>query len=179
MEGMDKNTLPFKISIASPCPARWEDMGGSDRVRFCDHCRKNVYNLSAMTSAEATQLLQTPGQLCARIYQRADGTVLTADCPVGIARQWRRVKTMVAAGVAVVLLAFVNLVAFARGDSANDPNNRCKRNQKTPMNQTPLTGKVSARPINIPPPGVTMGMIGMPIPRTNATVQPTLSPVKK
>ena len=87
---MNDTTLPFNIRIASPCPARWEDMGGNDRVRFCDHCRKNVYNLAGMSPADAAALLEaTKGRLCARIYQRADGKVLEEDCPVGVARQWR------------------------------------------------------------------------------------------
>src|SRR5579862_1949596 len=97
--------LPFQIKIAKPCPARWADMGGDDRVRFCDHCRKNVYNLSAMSASEATELLQSRGgDLCARIYQRADGTVLTEDCPVGVAGYWRRLKTLVASGLALILV---------------------------------------------------------------------------
>ena len=118
-ERMNANELPMKARIASPCAARWEDMGGDQRVRFCDHCHKNVYNLSAMTAAEGTALLAAKGgQVCARIYQRADGTVLTEDCPVGVARQWRRVKTLVAGGVATILLTLANVSAIGR-----EPNN--------------------------------------------------------
>lgn len=123
---MDMNTknLPFKINIATPCPARWEDMGGDDRVRFCDHCRKNVYNISALTTAEAAALLESKqGNLCARIYQRADGTVLTDDCPVGVARQWRRLKVLVSSGVAIMVMTLVNLSAFGRDDDKTAANN--------------------------------------------------------
>src|SRR3974377_2446301 len=117
--GMKETSLPFQIRIATPCPARWEDMGGDDRVRFCDQCRKNVYNLSAMTAAEATALLQDKkGKLCARIYQRADGSILTEDCPVGIARQWRRVKTFAGAALGTVLFVVISATALAR-DSKN------------------------------------------------------------
>jgi hypothetical protein len=115
---MNAIELLVKLRIASPCSARWEDMGGDHRIRFCDHCHKNVYNLSAMTAAEGTALLAAKGgQVCARIYQRADGTVLTEDCPVGVARQWRRVKTLVAGGVATILLTLANVSAIGR-----DPN---------------------------------------------------------
>jgi len=107
--------LPIKIQIASPCTARWEDMGGDDRIRFCDHCQKNVYNLSTITTAEAQALLQdTRGRLCARVFQRLDGTILTEDCPVGLARQWRRVKSLVIGGMAAIALAFVHLLALGR-----------------------------------------------------------------
>ena len=32
-------------------------MTGDDRVRFCDRCRKNVYNLSSLTREQAEALV--------------------------------------------------------------------------------------------------------------------------
>jgi len=95
-----------QIKIASPCSADWEQMAGDDRVRFCAECKKNVFNLSAMTRRDAEALLQkTNGDLCTRLYRRADGTVLTADCPVGlrvkIARIQRRVGWAVAGAFSI------------------------------------------------------------------------------
>jgi hypothetical protein len=46
------------LRIARPCPARWEDMAGDDRVRFCQACRKNVYNLSALSREAAAKLIE-------------------------------------------------------------------------------------------------------------------------
>jgi hypothetical protein len=55
-----------------------------DQVHFCALCQKHVYNLLALSAAEAVALIErTEGELCARLYRRRDGTVLTADCPVG------------------------------------------------------------------------------------------------
>jgi hypothetical protein len=71
-----------QIKIASPCTANWDAMEGDDRVRFCAECKKNVFNISAMTRSEAEALLG--GEICVRLYRRADGTVLTSDCPVGL-----------------------------------------------------------------------------------------------
>jgi hypothetical protein len=77
-----------ELRIARPCPARWDDMQGDDRVRFCGSCQKNVYNLSALSRAEAMRLVaEHEGRLCALLYRRPDGTVLAADCPVG-RRAW-------------------------------------------------------------------------------------------
>ena len=60
-------------------------MEGDDRVRFCDECGLNVYNLSAMTEDAALKLVEErEGRLCVRFYQREDGTVLTSDCPEGV-----------------------------------------------------------------------------------------------
>ncbi len=73
------------VSVASPCPADWNAMQGDDQARFCKTCAKNVYNLSAMTRNEAEALIRAKeGHLCIRYYQRADGTILTQDCPVGL-----------------------------------------------------------------------------------------------
>jgi hypothetical protein len=46
----------------------------------------NVYNLSEMTRPAAESLLLAKeGRLCVRYWQRADGTILTRNCPVGLA----------------------------------------------------------------------------------------------
>jgi cytochrome c-type biogenesis protein CcmE len=91
--------------IPSPCDVPWTEMKGDDKVRLCAHCAKYVYNLSALTRDEAESLLTREPRLCVRFYQRADGTVLTSDCPIGARkRRIRRVKraapyTLLAAGV--------------------------------------------------------------------------------
>ncbi|HET9226286.1 MAG TPA: hypothetical protein VFR31_06445, partial [Thermoanaerobaculia bacterium] len=73
-----------RLRIANPCPARWEEMEGDDRIRFCGACKKNVYNLSALQRSEAEALVaRHEGKICATFFRRTDGMVLTADCPVG------------------------------------------------------------------------------------------------
>jgi hypothetical protein len=76
------------VRVASPCSADWNKMVGDDRVRFCGKCEKKVFNLSAMSAAEAEGLLEEHGaSLCARFYRRKDGTVMTTDCAVGVRRK--------------------------------------------------------------------------------------------
>jgi hypothetical protein len=102
------------VRIASPCSASWEDMTGDARVRFCGKCAKNVYNLSEMTREEGEALLaQSEGKTCVRLYKRKDGTVLTADCPVGVKR--KRVKRVLAVAVATTLGggAMASVAAFS------------------------------------------------------------------
>src|SRR5262245_26944298 len=108
----------MRLRVASPCPADWSAMQGDDRVRFCGQCQKNVYNLSAMTHAEAEDLIrEKEGKLCVRFYQRTDGTVLTADCPVGRRRRRRR-HILIAAGTvgltAATVAAFVSTATTGR-----------------------------------------------------------------
>jgi len=97
-----------RVRIASPCSVSWSRMKGDDRVRFCDQCRLNVYNLSAMTRAEAETLIQTTeGRLCGAFYQRRDGTILTADCSVGL-RAARRHFAALAGGIAALFALVFN-----------------------------------------------------------------------
>lgn len=90
------------IRVASPCTADWNQMTGDDRVRHCGTCNKDVFNLSAMTREDAEALvLEKAGELCARYYQRKDGTILLADCTVGVAQ--KRKRRVIAAGAAMLL----------------------------------------------------------------------------
>jgi hypothetical protein len=92
-----------RVSIAAPCPADWDSMPGTDQVRHCGQCNKNVYNLSAMTRREAEALLrEKEGQLCARLYRRADGTILTENCPAGLRAIGRRVSRVAGAAMSAV-----------------------------------------------------------------------------
>ena len=92
-----------KVRVASPCPADWDSMVGDERVRFCGQCELNVYNLSAMTKAQAENLIvRTEGRLCVRFYRRTDGSILTQDCPVGLRalrQRMSRIRRAVAAGL--------------------------------------------------------------------------------
>lgn len=93
-----------RIRVASPCKESWDDMVGDDRVRHCARCDKNVYNLSALPADEAELLLfEKEGKLCVRYFQRADGTILTSDCPVG--RRKKRVRRLAFAALGAGALA--------------------------------------------------------------------------
>ncbi len=101
------------ISVASPCHMEWSEMVGGDKVRFCGSCQKNVFNLSGMVRSEAIDLIgATEGNVCVRFFRRADGTVLTQDCPVGMALMLKRARRMTLGAVATALGAAASLVAF-------------------------------------------------------------------
>lgn len=93
------------VTVASPCKESWASMKGDDRVRFCGRCEKSVFDLSEMTAVEAESVLATHGgAACVRFYRRADGTVMTSDCPEGQRRRRRRnilLAGALAAGTAV------------------------------------------------------------------------------
>jgi hypothetical protein len=103
-EARDKRSLPIldNVRVASPCSADWNQMVGDDRARACASCQKTVYNLSELTRYEAESLiLEKAGQLCARYYQRKDGTILLQDCTIGASR--KRKRRLLAAGAAALL----------------------------------------------------------------------------
>jgi hypothetical protein len=95
------------VRVASPCKADWNEMLGDERVRFCLGCEKNVYNLSALPKEEAEALLHARlgNELCVRFYQRADGTILTSDCPVGVKKKQRKKLALAVAGAGVMAAA--------------------------------------------------------------------------
>ena len=103
-------SLLDNVRIASPCQVNWDDMIGDDRVRFCGQCTKNVYNLSALPQEDAEELLrvarareaQQGEGVCVRFYRRADGTILTADCPDGARRKKRRLALFGAVGAGLL-----------------------------------------------------------------------------
>ena len=105
-----------QLQVAKPCPADWDQMTGDDRVRHCDQCDLNVYNLSDMTRRDAETLIQqNEGQMCVQLYKRHDGTVITADCPRGVAAAARRiVRKSFAAAVLVLVMLFGGAWALAR-----------------------------------------------------------------
>lgn len=89
------------IRIATPCSVAWSSMEGDDRSRHCGQCDKRVFDLSALSRHEAEALLAAKGaNLCARYFERADGTIVLADCLV---RRRRRRQVVAAAGIAAAL----------------------------------------------------------------------------
>lgn len=176
-----------QIRVASPCSASWSQMTGDDRTRHCDACDKDVYNLSGMTREEAEALIvERNGELCVRYYQRADGTILLADCTVGVRRKRdrRRTATRAAALVAGGLAAAGAMALHAR---ATEPPCAIPRDELS----HPVLGGLKLpspppAPIRGPvePPRVTMGAIAVPLdpppqaPRPRASRIPTQAPTQ-
>ncbi|MFN0060372.1 MAG: hypothetical protein ACKVX7_18100 [Planctomycetota bacterium] len=121
-----------RVRIAHPCHQSWASMSGDDRRRFCQACRKHVYNFADMREAEILDLLRSQqGNVCAQLYRRADGTLLTADCPVGLRAAARRVRRVLAGAVALVLTATGLFLAGPRlaraGAAGNNASARAAR----------------------------------------------------
>lgn len=110
---MARFTNPLaRVRVASPCKADWDQMIGTDRVRFCGQCNLNVYNLSAMTRDQAESVIAAnEGRLCVRFYRRRDGSIITQDCPIG----WRAVHARISywmKAAAAAVLTFLTVIGI-------------------------------------------------------------------
>ena len=107
-----KHFDPNILHVASPCPADWEQMEGDDRSRHCKLCKLNVYNIKNLTGEQIESLIAThEGRVCVRMYKRRDGTIITADCPVGLGLK-KRMKFLGNALAACLALA----ICFLKND---------------------------------------------------------------
>lgn len=135
-----------EIRIAAPCPVGWETMKGDERKRHCDLCSLNVYNISEMTRAEAKTLIRnSEGRFCARVYRRADGTVITKDCPVGIRAYRKKIAAIAGAALSMVLGLFS--AGFGQSDpkKQNEPATTTgeRKNDNTVKNNAVISGKLT------------------------------------
>jgi hypothetical protein len=146
------------VRVAQPCHASWDKMDGDGTARFCQSCHKNVYNLSEMTRQQAEALIaEKEGNLCVRYYRRADGTVMTDDCPVGL-RLIRKPYKWLLAGAACVF-AWGSSLAYA-----------VTRNQPEPEagNGAPVR--------RFSPADFEIGDVALPLPEPTPTAEPTPTP---
>lgn len=116
---MDTHEFLAPFTIPTPCSMAWDRMSGDDRVRYCEACGKDVYNLTEMTSDEVSALLasldEQGGELCGRAFQRPDGTLVTSECHPGrrVLRGWQfNLKSaMVLIGWFAAMLGFTRWLA--------------------------------------------------------------------
>lgn len=142
-----------KVRVAAPCNANWDAMIGNDRSRFCGQCNLNVYNLSSMTRSEAEAFIaRSEGRLCVRFYRRADGSIITENCPVGLRALRRRVSSFSRAIASAVLSFFAGLGIYEGLTSVSilEPPHRY------------VTTGVMVAPRSLPVPGV-VGRAGVPV----------------
>ncbi len=157
------------IRIANPCRADWNKMAGDDRSRFCVSCAKNVYNLSEMTRAEAENLVrEREGELCVRFFQRADGTMITTDCPIGIKPNRKRGRISVAM-LTIFAAPFLMVSAALAGTHFN------KSQAMESLRDKPLIGALIEKlnPRAVPTFAMT-GAVAFSPSTTTPTPQPTM-----
>ena len=136
---MSKKGFLDLIEVKTPCLQNWEEMRGNAQIRFCDHCAKDVHNLSEMTRKQARKIVaQSAGGICVRYIRRPDGRIQTIKNTLHqITRQ-----TGIAAGILGTSLS-VSTLAYAQGDT--NPNQAENTQIAETINQKSdvPTGKIS------------------------------------
>lgn len=133
-------------------------MKPGDRKRFCSDCKKFVHDLSAMTRAEAREVLESrPAEgLCVRYLYDAHGDVVFRDTlPAAFLSRAKRI-----AAAAVLPMG----LAACSGGMAGEP-----PAQPPPM---PMMGAVACPMPEVPPPPKPEGSAIAPTPSASA-VAPT------
>jgi hypothetical protein len=129
------------LRVAKPCPVSWESMSGDDRMRFCRSCELNVYNISEMTPAEVQALVEnSSGRVCAKMYRRADGTVITRDCPVGLRKYRGQAAKYYSAALGAILGLFT--ITFGTFSAFGQTEPERKEDEATTKNETLKVSKV-------------------------------------
>ena len=179
------NFIPLEsIRIANPCSADWDKMHGDDRARFCSSCEKHVYNLSDMTRRDAENLVnEKEGRLCVQFYQRADGTMLTDNCPIplrparnGARWMWRSIGAGVAA-VAALFSGFAMRDAAARARIKTGQTKHVRTAGRPTMKGRPAT-RTMGRPAKKTTKKSTKNQVPPPIALTGIVAPPQKTPPK-
>lgn len=103
-----------QIQIKSPCHKSWTAMDGDDQKRYCEGCRKDVFNLSAMTSADAQGVIDAhSGNLCVRFDTRSDGSIRTVDSPLEPRQRKQRYAPTFGWAVALIVAGIIGLPGVA------------------------------------------------------------------
>jgi hypothetical protein len=158
------------VRVAAPCTSDWDQMIGSERVRFCGQCSLNVYNLSSMTRSDAEALIaRTEGRLCVRFYRRFDGSIITKDCPVGLRAIRRRVSYIAKAISSMVLGLFAGVGVHASFSSIVSLRSERTTGQMVRVDEKSV---VDSPDIHVPVPPQEMGKVSWtpsrpPSPRRN------------
>lgn len=159
---MKNDSILNHVRVASPCTARWEDMTGDDRKRFCQHCQKHVFNLSAMTQSEAEAFVrETEGKFCGRFHRRRDGRMLTSDCPTGQRLRRNRMARWCGAAFAAVMVFLGSRFSLRSAESKPDGSTTGAENQM-PMGKIAVSHATMgdiAISTNVPPPATNPPMI--------------------
>ncbi|MBS2006660.1 MAG: hypothetical protein JST01_06445 [Cyanobacteria bacterium SZAS TMP-1] len=144
------------VMIAAPCEVAWESMVGDGRVRHCLSCKLNVYNIKELSAAQAEELINSDaarsGRICMRLYRRSDGTIMTKDCPQGLARIRSATTRTWRYAAAAMLAALTGLSAMAQDSPREATPGKDKECKEQPNG---IMGRVKFVPTEKPAPNGT------------------------
>ena len=69
-------------NLSFVCPMKWDEMAESNNGRFCEQCRREVFDLTDCTIEEVIALQRKHGSICGAV--RASAVVATAAAAIGL-----------------------------------------------------------------------------------------------
>jgi hypothetical protein len=109
------------MGVPNPCSISWDSMSGSDRVRNCARCSRNVYHLSRMTKKEIRNLILTQeGRLCVTFDRDRSGRIKPLVQRPKLKLMQQRLLNVTGAALAAVLSLNPNV--FASNSLSNNSN---------------------------------------------------------
>jgi hypothetical protein len=76
----DRRPVADFLDLPSPCEVSWDEMDGDVEVRHCARCKHEVRDLSVLSAAEVTELLEsTRWGVCVSFLVDRDGNMVTRD----------------------------------------------------------------------------------------------------
>ena len=136
---MSKKDFYRQIEIKNPCSQDWETMHGNDIVRFCDHCTKEVTDVSTLTRKEAMRLVRrSNGNICLRYEQdRKKRTPIFADKLYQITGRAGLAGSLLSASIAL------STAAYAQSETPQLPNVEIAGQQNPVVKNTGISGYVT------------------------------------
>jgi hypothetical protein len=148
-------------------------MDGDERARFCGQCSKHVFNLSALTRAQIETLVrEKEGKFCGRFYRRADGRILTADCPSRL-RKLRGQVARIGGALCALVLSVLGCSPRQTSPNRGETGMVSMGDVAVPpvvcaTNREPIMGLVALPAPAVTNPPVLMGEIHVPTPQAPA-----------
>jgi hypothetical protein len=168
-----------RLPLDKPCDSSWESMVGSDKVRRCGACDRDVYSLSDMSELEAELRLLNAGDAvpCIRYARDRDGLVAHRPAPPAPPRFS---VAGASARALVIASALVARDAVAQGkDKANEPAQCVMLNALAPMPSAspsaPAKGAAAAPAAAPAPPPPPIPLAGAPPPPEHPVAYGTLT----
>jgi hypothetical protein len=159
---MVKKSFLDYIQSPLPCSKEWDEMVGDENVRFCEGCRKNVYNLSAMPRREAGKFVaRNSGKVCVRYVRLTDGKVQTADTKL---YKITRRASQLAAGM---FGATLTLSAIANAQTPEKPKPAPAKSVRTQNKNNSETSQISFTVSDATGAGIPNAEIRLTNPQTN------------
>lgn len=113
---MSKNGFIDNVKVGTPCSEDWEKMRGNSQVRMCDHCVKEVTDLSTFTRKQAKRMVRSSdGNICIRYVEHP---VTKRPMFADQFHQITRRAPGIAAGVMTASMSF-STIAYAQGGTVD------------------------------------------------------------